>query len=207
MKYRARVMFGCAALVCASPAYANENPPANAITCVEAKIENIKQNQPDNPQFNVMALTTQCGAEHNWTQRQSTAALFYTMANSLLPRNKDEWTKSGFAQDLPSRVKNRITLTQLNELVLENKPASFQKILFEELAITGSKLNADDTIDNLDLAQSNAVGVKLGQLLMNFFMVDEFQKFYNDPAYQSPELLRLIRTLNPQSSELLERLK
>jgi hypothetical protein len=203
-------VFGFVALNLASVAYSNENISANSIACVAIKIETLNQSEAGKKTLestNALALGEECGKEHGWTSRQATAASFYAVSNSLTQNSRGSWATTGFAEDLPIRIKKRITMRQLNELVLQNQLEPFTTIMAEELAVAGSKLNADDTIDQLSLAESNAIGQKIGGQIMGLFLLDEFKKYFDDPSYESQDLLRLFTAINPDSTEVLERLK
>jgi hypothetical protein len=208
--YRAISVLGFVAFIFTSTTHANENISENSIQCVAIKIKKLSQLETGQKQLgslNALSLGEECGKEHNWTSRKATAASFYTVSNGLLQKSKENWSATGFSEDLPIRIQKRMTIGQFNELALQGKSDTFQEILAEELAATGSKLNADDTIDTLSLADSNVIGQKLGNLLMGIFLRNEFQKFYDDPTYDSPDLFALFIAINPDSAELLARLK
>ena len=189
---------------------ANPVPFDPSIMCIESKIEQLNQTQEGMQKLagrSALQLGDECGKEHGWTLRKTTASSFYTVSNILLKAERANWANSGFAADLPDRIQKRIKLVQLNELLLLGRSATFQKALAEELAATGSTLNADDSIDKLSMPESNAVGEKIGRLIMALFTRDEAIKFYNDPTYQSPDFFTLYNAIDPRSAELLAGLK
>ncbi len=193
-----------------APVYADPNTTDNSIYCVESKIEKLNNTDEGKRQLaarNVIDLAYECGNEHSWTLRKATAAGFYTAAETILKTDRVTWTRSGFPSDLPDRMQKRMMFKHLNEMVIDSNPAYFVRILSEELAVTGSKLNINGSIDKLSIAESSIVGEKLGRLLMALFTRDETLKFFNDPTYKSPDFISLYVAIEPQSSELLASLK
>jgi hypothetical protein len=200
---------GFTALIFASTVQANESQADNSINCVESKIEKLSQSdegQKKLESINALDLGEECGKEHGWTKRKATASSFFAVSKTMLQKTKESWAATGFASDLPDRIKVRMTIAQLNDMVLRNKYTDFRKILAQELAVTGSKLNPDDSIDKLSLLESSTLGQKLGQRLMSLFLVEEFQQFYDDPSHSSPELIALFSAIEPRSTEILARL-
>lgn len=182
----------------------------NSITCIESRFENLNQTEEGRQQLagrNLLQIGEECSKEHKWTLRKATAASLYTTGKILLKKGRESWLSSGYALDLPDRIQKRMNFKQFSLLVLDGNYAIFQKILAEELVVTGSKINADDSIDKLSLHESNVVGEKLGRIMASLAICDETIKFFNDPTHQSPYFIRLFTTINPKYAEILSGLE
>jgi hypothetical protein len=198
--------FWLASVAFVSTANANEN----SIDCVEIKLATLSQSEAGQKQLqstSPLALGEQCGKENNWTQRKATSATFYTGSKMQLRKVEENWSTTGYPKDLPLRIYKRIPVRALIELTATGKSPTFFRVFAEELGVTGSKLNADSSVDKLSLAESYALGEKLGGYLGALLFLDEFQRYYEDPAYQSPDFIELFTLIVPQAGDFLERLK
>ena len=197
-------------LMVTSPSYSKDESVENSIACVSTKIAELNKAEAGRVQLQVLTplmLGEECSRQYDWTVRKATASSLYASAQLLLETSAQGWAETGYAEDLPLRVKKRITLPQLTETVLQPDATLFKKILADEFAVTGSKLNADSTIDELTKDESYALGRKLGRVLMGLFFQEELPKFFDDPDYQSPELFALFEAIARQHSDLIVRLK
>jgi hypothetical protein len=198
--------FCLASVAFVSTANANEN----SIDCVEIKLVTLSQSEAGQKQLqstSPLALGEQCGKENNWTQRKAISAAFYTGSKMQLRKVEENWSTTGYPKDLPLRIYKRITIRELIELTSTGKSPAFTKVFDQELGVTGSKLNVDGRIDKLSLAESEGLGLKLGGYLGALLFQDEFQRYFEDPAYQSPEFIELFSIIVPDSREFWERLK
>jgi hypothetical protein len=193
-----------------SPAQAKTDATDDNVACVDSRLDSLNQSDAGKNRLatvSPLTLGDECGADHGWTSRKSTSASLYAVSGKMLKGNRGNWAATGYPADLPDRVKRRMTLAQVNELVLDGNKTKFTQMLTEELAITGSKLHADDRIDNLSLEDSNALGQKLGAVLMGLFMREEWQKFFDNPGHQSDDLYKLMNALIPDFVKIETRLK
>ena len=193
-----------------SPSYSKDESVENSIACVSAKIAELDKTEAGRVQLQILTplmLGEECSRQYDWTERKATASSMYMSAQLLLETSEQGWAETGYSEDLPHRVKKRITLSQLTEIVLQPDATLLENILADELAVTGSKLNADGSIDELTKEESYALGRKLGRVLMGLFFQEELPKFFDDPDYRSPELFILFEAIAPQHSDLIGRLK
>jgi hypothetical protein len=199
--------FGLAAIAVASAANANEN----SIDCVEIKIATLSQSEAGQKQLasvTPLDLGDQCQKENNWTQRKAIAGTLYAGSKMYSQKVEEDWLTTGYPKDLPIRMYKRISLRTLIGLVSTNgKSTAFDQALAQELAVTDSKLNTDGSVDKLSLAKSHALGEKLGGYLGGLFFREELQRYFDDPAYQSPDFIELFTLIVPNSGAFLEQLK
>lgn len=207
-------VFGFAALIFAVSAYAETAPQRkiadNDIACVESRLDALAVSDAGQERLATVSPLTigeECGKDYGWTSRKSAASSLYAVSHKLQMASRETWAKSGYATDLPDRLKQRMNLRQLNEMVLDGKTTLFSQILSEELTSTGSILHADGRVDQLSLEDSHALGQKIGTVLMGLFMREEFQNFFDDAGHQSPDLFALMNAINPAFADIEARLK
>jgi hypothetical protein len=197
------------ALCCGAPLHAQTASVAS-IECVAMKIDTLNQSESGKKLLETItpiSLGDECGKEHGWTSRKSTAASLYVVAKTLQQADRVEWQSSGYAADLPDRIKKRMTLAQINEMVIHSKFSTFNRIFAEELAVTGSKLGVGGTVDGLSAAESHALGQKLGRVLFGLFMHDELPKIFDDPGYDGSDLFLLMNAISPKFADIVAKLK
>jgi hypothetical protein len=190
------------ALLTVVPAQAQDKADTNSISCVEIKMAQLPSSQKS-----PIELGDECANEHGWTTRKSTASAYYGFSKILLKEGKKKIASMGLPVDIPDRIKKQLNLTRFTGLSLEQQIAVIEQLLFQELAKTGSKINPDNSIDKLSAEQSVVFYESVGEVLMALFIIEEFAKVYNDPAYNTDEIFMLLKAADPAAAEIEARLK
>ena len=157
--------------------------------------------------ININQLAETCQQQHGWTERQAVAASLYAGAGIQVAMQREAWSKTGLPFVLPDRVKQQMTVSDLISLMIEFDATRLNQVLKKELAVSGSVLNPDGTIDDMTVKQSEQVGVPIGGIMVGMFIREDMERIFASQDYNASELFGLLNGIAPEFAAIIERLK